>query len=77
MTLQVDHQDYGVLSTIAADILNRAGGHAAFDAWLRQMLREKIDAVINTPETKRRSFAEAEVFSYTPVKVITLRRRPQ
>lgn len=54
------HQDYLLLKLIADDILKRAGGEPAFRAFVTEMLRAKIDSVINTVQTNRRSLKEVE-----------------
>jgi Restriction endonuclease NaeI len=54
------HQDYALLNVIADEILKRAGGETGLSAFVPQMLRDKIDSVIDTPETNRRSYEELE-----------------
>lgn len=54
------HRDHSILDAVAAELLRRAGGEAALGPFVTQMLRDCIDAVINTPQTKRRSYEELE-----------------
>ncbi|WP_306148916.1 MULTISPECIES: NaeI family type II restriction endonuclease [unclassified Roseibium] len=54
------HRDFEVLSEIANDITLRAGGSKALAQKIPLMLRECIDAVIETPRTGRRSYDELE-----------------
>lgn len=54
------HRDFRLLSTIAAEIVRCAGGHAALAAKFSAMLRQCVDDVIMTPKTGRRSYEELE-----------------
>ena len=54
------HPDYRRLDPICHDILQRAGGIDALRAEFPGLLRECIDAVIETPKTGRRSYEELE-----------------
>lgn len=54
------HQDFPLLSAIAADIIQRAGGTEALAAGFSTMLRQCVDDVIMTPKTGRRSYDELE-----------------
>ncbi len=71
------HPDYELLNSIADEIEFKAGGRAALTAEIPMMLRECIDALINTPRTGRRDFDELEkvekTFIGTHVEIV-LRR---
>jgi len=54
------HPDYERLNTIYQEIMLRAGGLAELRAEIPELLRECIDAVIQTPKTGRRSYEELE-----------------
>jgi hypothetical protein len=54
------HRDYELLTSIADDILERAGGEDALATKFSAMLRQCIDDVIMTPKTGRRSYDELE-----------------
>lgn len=54
------HQDFPLLSAVAADIIQRAGGTEALAASFSTMLRQCVDDVIMTPKTGRRSYDELE-----------------
>ncbi|MEP0709844.1 MAG: NaeI family type II restriction endonuclease [Parvibaculum sp.] len=54
------HPDHERLHPIYQDIVQRAGGLAALRTDIPEMLRECIDAVIQTPKTGRRSYEELE-----------------
>jgi hypothetical protein len=58
--LRTDHQDYVLLAVLSNEILQRAGDEEGLADYIPQMLRDRIDAVINTPETGRRSYEELE-----------------
>ncbi|MBI1260301.1 MAG: hypothetical protein GC184_01110 [Rhizobiales bacterium] len=55
-----EHPDYELLTSIAADIVSRAGGADAIADKFPSMLRGCIDDVIMTPKTGRRSYDELE-----------------
>lgn len=71
------HPDYDLLKSIADEIDRKAGGRAALAAEMPLMLRECIDALINTPRTGRRDFNELEkvekTFIGTHVEIIVRR----
>ena len=71
------HQDYDLLQSIADEIERRAGGTSALAAEIPIMLRECIDALINTPRTGRRDFNELEkvekTFIGTHVEIVIRR----
>lgn len=54
------HPDHALLTELAQDITRRAGGPAALAEKLPALLRDCIDAVIQTPKTGRRSYDELE-----------------
>lgn len=54
------HPDYALLKSLSDEIEHRAGGKASLKAEIPIMLRECIDALINTPRTGRRNFNELE-----------------
>lgn len=54
------HPDHPLLQALADDITQRAGGADALAAKIPAMLRDCIDAVIQTPKTGRRSYEELE-----------------
>lgn len=54
------HQDFPLLSAVAADIVQRAGGTEALAASFSTILRQCVDDVIMTPKTGRRSYDELE-----------------
>ncbi|WP_050528555.1 NaeI family type II restriction endonuclease [Pseudorhodobacter aquimaris] len=54
------HPDHGLLTAIADEISDRAGGETALAAEFPAMLRQCIDDVIMTPKTGRRSYDELE-----------------
>lgn len=54
------HPHFEQLSAIKADLLERAGSLAAIEREIPGLLRETIDAVIQTPRTGRRSYDELE-----------------
>lgn len=54
------HPDHPLLTALAQDITRRAGGAAALAEKLPLMLRDCVDAVIQTPKTGRRSYDELE-----------------
>lgn len=54
------HPDYQRLYPIYKNILDRCGGLEALRAGFPEMLRNCIDAVIETPKTGRRSYEELE-----------------
>ena len=54
------HPDFQLLSSIAAEIIQRAGGAAALSEGFSTMLRQCVDDVIMTPKTGRRSYDELE-----------------
>ena len=54
------HPDHALLSSLATEILARAGGAQALEASFPAMLRQCIDDVIMTPKTGRRSYDELE-----------------
>lgn len=54
------HPDHERLHPIYQDIVQRAGGLAALRTDIPELLRECIDAVIQTPKTGRRSYEELE-----------------
>lgn len=54
------HPDFQLLSSIAAEIIRRAGGAAALSEGFSTMLRQCVDDVIMTPKTGRRSYDELE-----------------
>ena len=54
------HCDYNILHALATDILQKAGGPHHLKNNIAVLLRETIDAVIQTPRTGRRSYDELE-----------------
>ncbi|SEQ30615.1 NaeI family type II restriction endonuclease [Thalassovita taeanensis] len=54
------HRDHDLLTAIADEIKQRAGGDAALAAKFSTMLRQCVDDVIMTPKTGRRSYDELE-----------------
>ncbi|MFN7053675.1 MAG: NaeI family type II restriction endonuclease, partial [Gemmobacter sp.] len=54
------HPDHPLLTILAQDITRRAGGPAALAEKLPLMLRDCVDAVIQTPKTGRRCYDELE-----------------
>ena len=54
------HEHFERLSAIEADLLERGGGLASVQREIPALLRETIDAVIQTPRTGRRSYDELE-----------------
>ncbi len=54
------HPDHELLSALAHDITQRAGGDTALGAKFSAMLRQCVDDVIMTPKTGRRSYDELE-----------------
>ena len=54
------HRDFQLLSAVAADVTQRAGGNEALAEAFSTMLRECVDDVIMTPKTGRRSYDELE-----------------
>ncbi|MCR8826340.1 NaeI family type II restriction endonuclease [Pseudosulfitobacter koreensis] len=54
------HADHDLLSALAREITQRAGGDAALGAKFSAMLRQCVDDVIMTPKTGRRSYDELE-----------------
>ena len=54
------HPYFELLSAIKSDLLDRVGGLAAIEREVPTLLRETIDAVIQTPRTGRRSYDELE-----------------
>lgn len=54
------HPYYDRLSAIRAELVARAGGLATIEREISSLLRETIDAVIQTPRTGRRSYDELE-----------------
>lgn len=71
------HRDYELLKSIADEIDRKAGGRAELAAEMPVMLRECIDALINTPRTGRRDFNELEkvekTFIGTHVEIVVRR----
>ena len=71
------HLDYDLLSSIANEIDRKAGGRAALANEVPVLLRECIDALINTPRTGRRDFNELEkvekTFIGTHVEIVIRR----
>lgn len=71
------HPDYALLKSIADEIDRKAGGRAELAAEIPIMLRECIDALINTPRTGRRDFNELEkvekTFIGTHVEIVVRR----
>lgn len=71
------HPDYGLLKSLADEIDRRAGGRPALASELPILLRECIDALINTPRTGRRDFDELEkvekTFIGTHVEIVVRR----
>lgn len=71
------HPDYELLTALAAEIDRKAGGRASLAAEIPLMLRECIDALINTPRTGRRDFIELEkvekTFIGTHVEIVVRR----
>lgn len=71
------HPDYDLLSSIAAEIDRKADGRAALATEMPLMLRECIDALINTPRTGRRDFNDLEkvekTFIGTQVEIVVRR----
>lgn len=59
-TVVAGHVDYPNLSEIRAEIFRCAGGQGEFEQYVPKLLRECIDDVIQTPRTRRRSYAELE-----------------
>ncbi len=54
------HPDYDLLTRLAAEITERAGGQKALAERFTPMLRQCVDDVIMTPKTGRRSYDELE-----------------
>ncbi|QCO55120.1 hypothetical protein EOK75_04615 [Pseudorhodobacter turbinis] len=54
------HPDHVLLTAIATEISDRAGGELALAARFAAMLRQCVDDVIMTPKTGRRSYDELE-----------------
>ncbi|MFK7868653.1 MAG: NaeI family type II restriction endonuclease [Roseobacter sp.] len=54
------HCDHNLLTALADEIANRAGGEDALSSKFATMLRQCVDDVIMTPKTGRRSFDELE-----------------
>lgn len=71
------HPDYALLKSIADEIDRKAGGRAELASEVPIMLRECIDALINTPRTGRRDFKELEkvekTFIGTHVEIVVRR----
>lgn len=71
------HPDYELLKSIADEIDLKAGGRPALITEIPGMLRECIDALINTPRTDRRDFEELEkvekTFIGTHVEIVIRR----
>jgi Restriction endonuclease NaeI len=71
------HPDYELLKSIADEIDLKAGGRPALITEIPGMLRECIDALINTPRTGRRDFEELEkvekTFIGTHVEIVIRR----
>lgn len=71
------HPDYKFLTSISDEIYRKAGGRAAFASEIPLMLRECIDALINTPRTGRRDFNDLEkvekTFIGTHVEIVVRR----
>lgn len=71
------HPDYDLLKSIADEIDRKAGGRGALASEMSIMLRECIDALINTPRTGRRDFTELEkvekTFIGTHVEIVVRR----
>jgi len=71
------HPDYELLTSIAGEIDRKAGGRATLASEMPLMLRDCIDALINTPRTGRRDFNELEkvekTFIGTHVEIVVRR----
>ena len=71
------HPDHELLASIAGEIDRKAGGRATLASEIPVMLRECIDALINTPRTGRRDFDELEkvekTFIGTHVEIVVRR----
>jgi hypothetical protein len=71
------HPDFEVLTSIAGEIVRKAGGRQSLAAEIPPMLRDCIDALINTPRTGRRDFNELEkvekTFIGTHVEIVVRR----
>lgn len=55
-----EHRDHNLLTMLAEEIFRRAGGREALGEKFPLMLRDCIDAVIQTPKTGRRAYDELE-----------------
>ena len=58
--VKAGHRDHNLLTAMADDIARRAGGNDALVEKIPLMLRDCIDAVIQTPKTGRRAYSELE-----------------
>lgn len=71
------HPDYELLTSIAGEIDRKAGGRETLGSEVPLMLRDCIDALINTPRTGRRDFNELEkvekTFIGTHVEIVVRR----
>lgn len=71
------HPDYVLLKSISDEIDRKAGGRAVLASEVPLMLRDCIDALINTPRTGRRDFNELEkvekTFIGTHVEIVVRR----
>ncbi len=55
-----DHPHHARLSDLAQEITRLAGGAAALAEWYPQMLRKVVDDVVDTVNTRRRSYGQLE-----------------
>lgn len=71
------HRDYELLKSIADEIDRKVGGRSTLASEVPIMLRDCIDALINTPRTGRRDFDELEkvekTFIGTHVEIVVRR----
>ncbi|MGI1661405.1 NaeI family type II restriction endonuclease [Palleronia sp. KMU-117] len=58
--VKAGHPDFALLTSLAKEIVRRAGGQGPLQAGFTAMLREAIDSVIMTPKTGRRAYVELE-----------------
>ncbi|MFC0278931.1 NaeI family type II restriction endonuclease [Falsigemmobacter intermedius] len=54
------HIDFPLLSGLAGEIIRLAGGESELRSWFPKMLRSAVDDVVDTANTRRRSYGELE-----------------